>query len=60
MKMKLKTFIEDYSGGPFFEEEIADIASNITDSDLGDKARVFINARDEFLETLSNNGFEWG
>lgn len=54
-----KKFVDQYSGMSWYDEECASAALNIK-GELGEKAKKFLKAREEFLNLLDEIGYEWG
>lgn len=52
-------FLEEYNGAPYSEDELAYIA-RLVNGELGSCAQDFIDARDNFLLSLEENGYIWG
>lgn len=58
--MKLKQFVEENNGAPYDLEEFAQIAKKVTDDEIGESAKAFLEAMYKFQNDLEYVDVEMG
>ena len=61
MSHPLKEFLENYNYAPYELREVAEIATEVTDSEvLSDAAKKFLEAEETLESVLEEIGYEFG